>query len=177
MFLAGPPSQEDSFVSALVHLSATSKLLFILLSLTNNSKILKQKFREKNAFLFHCLLLPPSPFLPSLIFLSILKASVGHRDQGISVFGAEQPLWHVVGQVWTPTPDVAFVGSSGPTPQRCFPWGVGLVYTSSLTSCQSKHSQHSCSSDLPQDFDWLGIIFLWGEDLVLAGWIFFPILF
>lgn len=26
-------------------------------------------------------------------------------------------------------------------------------------------------------FDWLGIIFLWGEDLVLAGWIFFPILF
>lgn len=32
-FLAGPPSQEDSFVSALVHLSATSKLLFILLSL------------------------------------------------------------------------------------------------------------------------------------------------
>lgn len=48
-------------------------------------------------------------FLPSLIFLSILKASVVPRDQGISGFGTEESLWHVVGQVWTTTLDGAFV--------------------------------------------------------------------
>lgn len=144
--------------SSFCHIKTAVYSAFLVL--TNNTKILKQKFRERNAFLFQCLLLPPSPFLPSLIFLSILKASVGHRDQG-SVhleqsspcgrwWGRSEPphlMWHLLAAGDPPQ------STASPEEWGCFTLPLAQAANRSTLSTAVPLTFH-------RTFDWLGIIFL-----------------